>query len=146
MKLFSAEGYRGLPWSAVSATKSLEKTSRWLQLQPSSWWLRWRKRGNKFSLCTIHVIQTILLGASALLNCRFKIVLVLRRRPLILIRFNNGKTKYGNDEGCTILIFGTDAGCTHWFDHGYSVPVCNVWYTQPMCWRQIRINRLPNCC
>ena len=59
--------------------------------------------------------RTILLGFIWILDFHFKIVLVFRWRYLIAIRCNNGKEKYGLDDGCTILIFSTDDGCTRWW-------------------------------
>ena len=61
--------------------------------------------------------RTILLGfiRQWILDFHFKIVVVLRRRYLIPIQCNNGKKKRGLGDGCTILIFSSDDGCTCWW-------------------------------
>ena len=75
---------------------SLGATGRWLQLKPSSSWPRQRKRS--------------------------KIVCVLyhsynpHNPPEMHLDFRlSFQEKYGLDNGCTILIFSTKDGCTHWW-------------------------------
>ena len=59
--------------------------------------------------------RTILLGFIWILDFHFKIVLVRHWLYMIPIRCNNGKKKFGLDDGCIILIFSPDDGCTRWW-------------------------------
>ena len=101
----------------VNVWITLGETARWLQLQPSSSW-PWRRKCSKFfSLCTIHITSTNILGCIWILDVHFKIVLLLQRLYLIPIRCNNGKIKI-----------------CHWWLHALmtmvaSVPVGNFLYT-----------------
>ena len=88
---------------------TLGETTQWLHLQPSSSWLWRRKHSKRFSLCTTRITRTILLGCIWILHFHFKIVLVVPK-PC-----NNGKRKYGLDDGCTNLIFSNDDGFTRWW-------------------------------
>ena len=106
--------------NALWPHKTLGETARWLQLQPSSSWPQRRKRSKMLSLCTTRITRTILLGCIWILDFHFKIVLVHRRRYhgyLIPTRCNNGKSDL--DNGCTILVFSTDDGCTRWWRWSY---------------------------
>ena len=77
---------------------------------------------------------TIFLGFIWILVLHFKIVLV------IPVRCNNGKRKCDLDDGCTILIFSTDDGCTRWWRwlHHFLRVIFDT-HTQPIPCTQIYI-------
>ena len=67
---------------------------------------------NFFSLCTSHITLTVLLGCIWILDFHLKILPVLRRYLCFPYDVIMAKEKHGLDDGCTILIFSTDDGCT----------------------------------
>ena len=95
--------------------RSLGGTARWLQLQPSSAWPRRRKRSKMFSLCTIRITARSSWDSSE------SETFISRLSPCFtgVIWFPYdvimAKEKCGLDDGCTILIFSTDDGCTCWW-------------------------------
>ena len=114
-----------------AASRLHDDTIRYL----TEYWKLWNTGGNRTMVAAATIVsmaaakkaqqnvfafyhsynRTILLGFIWILDFHFKIVRVLRRRYLIPIRCNNSKRKCGIDDGCTILIFSTDDGCTRWW-------------------------------
>ena len=96
--------------------KTLRETTWLLQLQPSSSWQRRRKRSKMFSFfCHSYNPHN---PPQIRLDFRLSIQDCPRTSPA-LFDFHTTKLwqreKYGLGDGCTILFFSTDDGCTCWW-------------------------------
>ena len=109
-------------------------TARRLQLQPSSAWPQQRKRSKMFSLCTTRITRTILLGCIWILDFHFKIVIMLRRRYLIPIRFNIGKRKILPWRWLHHFDFSTEDGCRRWWQwlHQFRRVIFDTYTADPL--------------
>ena len=93
---------------------SLGGTARWLQLQPSSAWPRLRKRSKMFSLCTTRITARSSWDSSGFFTFISRLPSCFAGVTWFPCAVILAKEKCGIDDGCTILIFSTNDGCTRW--------------------------------
>ena len=104
---------QGWPGSPLSPT--LGGTARWLQLQPSSAWPRRRKRSKMLSLCTTRITARSSWDSSGFFTFISRLSSCFAGVIWFAYDVIMTKEKCGLDDGCTILIFSADDGCTRWW-------------------------------